>query len=89
MFIRYCQSSNFKHHAGELLRWRGLVACRPRPGLLRGQVMTPVMSRGHMAPGGTGVSSVGGADTIQGEELKVRVCIIQLTPGNLSRTLSR
>ena len=45
-----------------------------------------------MAPGGTGVSSVGGADTIQGEELKVRACIvfiIHLTPGNLCRTPSR
>ena len=39
--------------------------------LLRGQRVTSVWSRGHMAPGGTGVSSVGGADRIQSEDLKV------------------
>ena len=53
------------------------------------------MSRGHMAPGGTGVSSVGGADTIQGEELKVRTCTVfmyswnEKTLVNPCRTLSR
>ena len=85
MLIRYCQSSNFKHHARELLRWRGLASYRPRSGLLRGQMVTPVMSRGHMAPGGTGVSSVGGADTIQGEELKDAK---QVTGRDMIRTLT-
>ena len=69
MLIRYCQSSNFKHHTKELLRWQRLASGRPC--LLRGQRVTSVWSRGHMAPGGTGVSSVGGADRIQSEDLKV------------------
>ena len=87
MLIRYCQSSNFKHHAGALLRWQGLASSRPRPRLLRGQVVTSVMSRGHMAPGGTGVSSVGGADTIQGEHLKVRTCTVFIHAWNENTTV--
>ena len=47
--------------------------------------MTSVMSRGHMAPGGTGVSSVGGADTIQGETLKDAK---QVTGRDIIRTLT-
>ena len=54
MLIGYCHSSNFKHNTRMFLRWQAMPLSRPRL-RYRCQVMTLMMSWGHMAPGGTGL----------------------------------
>lgn len=68
MLIRYCQSSNFKHHAKWLVQHQTMLSNVSKermlwPGVVR---CAPVLSRGHMGAGG----GVGGVDRIQSGDLK-------------------
>lgn len=71
MLIRYCQSSNFKHHASRIytqnFKKNSFNGCLKRQTFLTPHPswVTAVVTRGHM--GGEGV---GGFDRVQGNELK-------------------